>query len=151
VAAPAKPAALKLLNGRGNGKDSAGREINMGPAFVRDAPEPPSWLDREAKAEWRRVVPELDRLNLLARVTRSSLVGYCQTWSMYVTAIKELQQTSMFYEAKQGLIPHPAVNTSLKCSAELRRWAVEYGMTPASEQKIKPQETPDDGRLDAIS
>jgi phage terminase small subunit len=44
--------------------DPGGRKVNEGPRFVRDAPDPPAWLDREAKAEWHRVVPELVRLKL---------------------------------------------------------------------------------------
>jgi phage terminase small subunit len=43
----AKPARLKLLNGRGPGKDSAGRPVNEGPKFVRDAPNRrPGWTGR---------------------------------------------------------------------------------------------------------
>lgn len=139
----AQPAALKLLNGRGPGKDSAGRPVNEGPKFVRHAPDPPSWLGREAKAEWRRVVPELGRLNLLSRVTRSSLTSYCQTWELFVDAVKAVREQGMFIEAKQGLLRHPAVAIQLSASAELRRWATEYGLTPASEQKVKSPEAAD--------
>ncbi len=136
----AKPAALKLLNGRGPGKDSAGRPVNLGPRFVRDAPGAPAWLGREAKAEWRRVVPELSRLKLLSRVTRASLAAYCETWEVFVWASKTLHAEGYVYEAKQGLIPQPAVNIQRQASAELRRWGMEYGLTPASEQKVKPSD-----------
>ncbi len=145
-----KPAALKLLNGRGPGKDSAGRPVNEGPKFVRDAPNPPSWLGREASAEWRRVVPELGRLRLLSRVTRASLTAYCETWEVFATATKALHADGLIYEAKQGLIPHPAVNVQRQAGAELRRWAIEYGLTPASEQRISVPDSRevDDGLLD---
>ena len=61
----AQPAALKLIGGRGNGRDSGGRVVNPGPAFRRLPPKPPTWLSREAAAEWKRVVPGLQRLDLL--------------------------------------------------------------------------------------
>ncbi|MEU1159001.1 phage terminase small subunit P27 family, partial [Streptomyces sp. NPDC005918] len=61
----AQPAALKLISGRGNGTDSGGRKVNPGPAFRRIAPNPPSWMSPEAKAEWRRVTPGLQRLDIL--------------------------------------------------------------------------------------
>lgn len=143
----AKPAALKLLNGRAPGKDSAGRPVNIGPSFVRDAPEPPTWLSREAKAEWRRVVPELERLRLLSRVTRASLSAYCETWATFVKATRTVQRDGLTIDAKQGMLAHPAVGIARSAGAELRRWAVEYGLTPASEQKVK---TPDanDGQED---
>jgi len=61
--AHAKPAQLKLLTGRRPGVDAGGRKVHEGPKFVRDVPDPPTWLDWEARAEWRRVVPELARLS----------------------------------------------------------------------------------------
>jgi hypothetical protein len=35
------------------------------------------------------------------------------------------------------------VKVRLQASAELRRWAVEYVLTPASEQKVNPVDEPD--------
>lgn len=141
MAAVAKPAALKLLNGRGPGQDSAGREVNEGPSFVRDAPDPPEWMAGEALEEWNRVVPECHRLRMLSRVTRGSLASYCESWQMFVTATEILHREGILFEAKQGLIPHPAVNIQRQAGAEIRRWAQEYGLTPASEQKVRAGES----------
>lgn len=149
MARQAAPATLRLLNGRGPGRDSGGRKVERGPAFVRSAPAPPTWLGREAKAEWRRVVPELERLRLLSRVTRASLTAYCQTWETFVLATQLLAKEGLVIEAKQGLLSHPAVGIQRAAGAELRRWAVEYGLTPASEQKVKAPEVAD-GEDDAI-
>jgi P27 family predicted phage terminase small subunit len=143
MGAPAKPAKLKLLTGRRPGVDAGGRKVNEGPKFVRDAPEPPTWLDREAKAEWRRVVPELARLKLLSRMTRASLASYCETWSVFVDATKTIHAEGILAEGRTGQIVHPAVKVQMQASSELRRWAVEYALTPASEQKVKPVEEPD--------
>lgn len=152
----AQPAALKLLSGRGNGTDSGGRKVNEGPSYVRVAPTPPTWLDREAKAEWKRVVPELERLRLLSRVTRSSLVAYCETWSLFVAATRAVHEDGLTVEnhatRKDGtestwITANPAVTIQRNASSELRRWATEYGLTPASEQKVKPSD-PEAGDTD---
>jgi P27 family predicted phage terminase small subunit len=143
MGAPAKPAQLKLLTGRRPGVDAGGRKVNEGPKFVRDAPEPPTWLDREAKAEWRRVVPELARLKLLSRMTRASLTSYCETWSAFVEATKTVHAEGVVCEGRSGQMVHPAFKAQMQASAELRRWAIEYALTPASEQKVKPVEEPD--------
>ena len=147
------PAKLKVLGGRTPGRDSGGRVIEHGPAFVRDAPDAPDWLSTEARDEWQRVVPELNRLGLLARVTRSSLVGYCETWAMFKAATLVIQEHGgITIDARQGMLPHPAVAIQRNTGAELRRWACEYGMTPASEQKVKSPEpaSVDDGLLDKL-
>jgi phage terminase small subunit len=75
-----KPRELFLLNGRGDGRDSAGRKVPVSPKFIRQAPQPPSWLSREAKAEWRRVTPQLERLDLVNQEDRATLAAYCETW-----------------------------------------------------------------------
>ena len=152
-----QPANLKLLKGRSPGRDSGGRVVNTGPAFVRSAPTPPAWLDREAKAEWRRIVPELERLHLLSQVTRASLVAYCECWSSYVAATKAAHEGVLIdrlITRRDGTVieekvTNPALTEQRLQSAELRRWATEYGLTPASEQKIKPAEA-DDGTSSAI-
>lgn len=137
----AKPAALKLLNGRGPGKDAAGRPVNEGPQFVRDAPDPPDFLGAEASAEWERVVPELDRLKMLSKVTRASLSAYCEAWEVFVAATTVLHAEGLTIVANRGLIAHPMVLIQRQAGAELRRWATEYGLTPASEQKVRAGES----------
>jgi len=131
-----QPAQLKLLNGRGNGKDSAGRPVNLGPAFVRQAPDPPSWLEGEALAEWRRIVPELDRLRMLSGLSRSSLTAYCVMVATHSAATAVIAREGLMVTTARGPRPHPALAVQRAAGAELRRWAVEFGLTPASEQRI---------------
>lgn len=154
-----KPAALKLLNGRGPGKDSAGREINMGPGYVRTAPDAPDFLDDESRAEWDRVVPELQRLGLLTRVARASLVAYCENWSIYVAATREVHEFGLTREKtieRRGgdvvteYVANPAVAIQRQAGMELRRWAIEYGLTPASEQKVKAPDADQGDDAEAI-
>ena len=52
-----QPIPLKILKGRSATKDIAGRPIPQAPAFNRGAPDPPPWLDTEARAEWERIAP----------------------------------------------------------------------------------------------
>ena len=137
MAAPKpRPATLKLLTGRSPGRDSGGRPVKEPPAFVRTAPAPPEWLSREAKAEWRRVVPELERLKLLKKPSRSSLATYCESWATFVSATRRVQKEGLTIQAKQGLLPHPAVGIARTAGRELRAWCSEFGLTPSSEARL---------------
>jgi len=133
MARTAQPAALKLLNGRGNGTDSGGRKVSTPPAFRRIAPNPPSWLSREAAAEWRRVVPGLQRLDLLKEGDRAALTAYCETWAEFVAATKVLQaRGSLTYTSATGdPKTHPAVVIRKNASAQLRAWSIHFGQTPS--------------------
>ena len=68
-----KPTHLKLLEGEVNKK-----RINFNEPKPRPkAPKCPSWLSREAKKEWRRLAPELERLNLLTKNDLAMFASYC--------------------------------------------------------------------------
>jgi phage terminase small subunit len=75
------PAGLKLLHGRSEGRDSGGRIVPQPPRFVRETPEPPNSLDDEARAEWDRVVPHLEALDLLKAADQAALACYRQAVS----------------------------------------------------------------------
>ncbi|MFF5703406.1 phage terminase small subunit P27 family [Streptomyces sp. NPDC012794] len=132
----AQPAALKLIKGRSPGTDTAGRPVNPGPAFRRIAPEPPDWLSEEAASEWRRVVPGLTRLDILKEEDRAVLAAYCETWSTFVDAIRQQHRDGLTIEAKQGMLPHPAVGIARNAGRELRSFAAHFGLTPSSEQAL---------------
>lgn len=131
-----QPAALQLLHGRGNGTDSGGRRVKTPPAFRRIAPRPPTWLSREAAAEWRRVVPGLTRLDLLKEEDRAVLTAYCETWSVFVAATRTLRREGLTIEARQGTLPHPAVGIARNAGRELRAFATHFGLSPAAEMAL---------------
>lgn len=147
----AKPTGLKLIEGRGNGRDSGGRPIKETPAFVRLPPEPPDLLWGDAKDEWERVVPELQRLELIKPIDAASLTAYCLTWQRLCQAQRMIDASSitvdevetrggLLHNNSQGLTRHPAVAIVEAASKELRAWAAEFGLTPAAEGKVSRPE-----------
>lgn len=148
----ARPAALKLIEGRGAGRDSGGREVKEPPGFVRLPPEPPGWLGVHARDEWDRVVPELQRLRLTKPLDAAGLSAYCETWDLFVRATAEVHENGLVVEnhsvRKDGtestwFTANPAVGVQQKAQASLRAWMAEYGLTPAAESKISSE--PPDG------
>ena len=142
----ALPANLKLLHGRSPGKDTAGRPVKPTPKFKRVAPNPPSWLSAEAKAEWKRVLPELMRLDLVKAEDRAALAAYCETWATYVDAIRTQHAEGLTIDAKQGTLAHPAVAIARNAGKELRTWANQFGLTPVAESALAVEV--DDGGTD---
>lgn len=130
---PPAPAALRLLKGTRDGRDSGGRKVKEAPAFRRVAPNPPTWLSPEASAEWRRVLPGLQRLDMLKPEDRAVLAAYCETWSTFVTATRIVAVEGLTIEAKQGTLPHPAVGIARNAGRELRAFAGQFGLSPVAE------------------
>ena len=137
---------IRLLKGRTPDTDSGGRKVEPPPPFVRKAPDPPGWMPREAKAEWRRVVPELERLRLLKNASRSSLTAYCMCWQRFYDANKLLAggPEKLLHRNSQGVTRHPAVTVAAEASKELRAWCGEFGLTPSAEGRLSPPESGDD-------
>ncbi|TDC02609.1 phage terminase small subunit P27 family [Micromonospora fluostatini] len=140
-----EPAGLRLLKGRGNGTDSGGRKVAESPAFERAAPNPPTWLSKEAAAEWRRVVPELGRMDLLKKIDRAMLSAYCETWATYVWATREVHLQGLLVEVvtvrKDGseskrLAANPNVVIARAAGKELRAFATHFGLSPSAESGL---------------
>src|SRR4051794_35904593 len=107
-----KPRALKLVEGRSEGKDSGGRDVKLTPGFLRLAPGPPEILDGfpYAKELWAGTVPELTRLQRTKPTDAPALAAYCLTWDRLCQAQRELgEHGSLFHENSQGRTRHPAV------------------------------------------
>ncbi len=136
MAKAAAPAALKLITGRSPGRDSGGRKVEPGPAFKRVPPKPPTWLSREAAAEWKRVLPELSRLDLVKEQDRAALVAYCEAWATFVSATRVVQEEGLVIEARQGKLAHPCVAIARNAAREMRSWAAHFGLTPSTEQAL---------------
>ena len=136
MAKAAAPAKLRLISGRSPGRDSGGRKVASGPAFKRVPPNPPSWLSAEAKAEWRRVMPELSRLDLVKEQDRAALAAYCEAWATFVAATRVVQEEGLVINAKQGKLAHPCVAIARNAGREMRSWAAHFGLTPSTEQAL---------------
>ena len=132
---PAQPAALKLLKGRGEGKDSAGREVKVA-GFRRLPPEPPIELPELARQQWDKVVEELARLEILKPIDGPGLAAYCLTWAQYVEACREVDEHGITTTTSQGVGVSPWVRVRDTASRELRAWAREYGLTPSGEANV---------------
>lgn len=134
-----KPTKLKLLEGN-PGK----RPINHSePKPEAKIPNCPSWLDDVAKAEWKRVIPDLAGAGLVTTIDRSALAAYCVAFSTAKSAEEIIQREGLTFTMENGYTQqHPAVGIRNNALEMMRKFMAEFGMTPASRSKIK-LETPD--------
>lgn len=127
-----QPTALKIK--RGNpGK----RSLNKNEPKPHGTPKCPSWLDTEAKDEWKVVAPELKRLGLLSIVDGAALAAYCQNYSRWKQAEKKIQTDGMWIENRFGdVVAHPAIRVAEKAMDLIKRFVAEFGFTPSSRCRL---------------
>jgi len=101
------------------------------------APEMPAWLAPEAKREWERVAPVLERLGLLTALDRAALAIYCQAWARYVDAEAQIAKDGALVPGHRGVMrKHPLLLVLNAAVATLKAFGAEFGMSPASRGRL---------------
>lgn len=121
---------------------------------------PPSWLvDDVAKKEWRRVVKELSKLNIVGNLDLNNIGGYCNAFANYVKATEILSQQTYYVdrETRTGVIvvKNPMVDIQKGYAEEMRRFAALCGLTidsrlKAGSAKVNKQQEEIENRFGAI-
>jgi len=130
------PTHLKIL--RGNPGRRPLPETEPHPDITDKVPDPPKYLDDIARDEWLNMAPKLHALKLLTELDITALAAYCKCFSVWVQANNMVSLMGDFIVGSKGsLVQNPAVSTAKHAEIELRRWLVEFGMTPASRTKVQ--------------
>jgi P27 family predicted phage terminase small subunit len=94
---------------------------------------PPAWLHKLAKEEWRRLAPELARLGRLTVADSTAFAGYCSAFATWRQALAARQGRGMTLAMAiaQGL-----VNAEKAALAQMERLGAQFGLTPASRDRM---------------
>lgn len=136
-----KPSNLKLVEGTYREDRAPAKE----PRPEVQIPSCPSWLHREAKREWRRIVGELEALGLISNFDRGALAAYCEAYAEWWEADRTIKEEGRYvrYTTKSGgeyVQAHPAVAIKNNAIDRLRRFANDFGMTPAARARVEAAE-----------
>lgn len=129
---PPKPSKLKKLQGTFRKDRAAPRELVAKPGV----PPRPTWLNAEGRAEWERVVPQLQALGILSTIDQSMLADYCTAHALAVNATKKYQREGMTIKVNGQLQKHPAVKIAQEARSQAARLAGEFGLSPSSRTRI---------------
>lgn len=105
---------------------------------------PPSWLGKEAKREWRRVAPILNARQTVTSGDLGILESYCTAIGMMRDAQRLLNRDGLVLKGKK----HPAIGTQNAAQTTARLAANELGLTPVSRSRPAIRETSDDDNED---
>lgn len=127
-----KPTDLKILHGA-----RPDRINTRAPRPVRITPTPPRWLGKEARAEWKRITPELERTGLLSQLDRAALITYCEAWQTLVEAQEEIHERGVLVQGyRGGVVKNPALQVARDSAQTIRGFCSEFGLTPSSRSRL---------------
>lgn len=138
--------ARKPLNmQKGNLTVDRQNEIGMAEEMVTVGREqleklPTSLVDSVAKKEYKRVVTELNKVNVVGNLDLNNIVGYANAYSYYLKSTKELKKQSLTVEryTKTGdmyMAENPLINIQKKYAEEMRKFSALCGLTIDSRLK----------------
>lgn len=131
---PPKPTALKLVQGNPGRRPLPENE----PTPVVAEPEWPDELAEDARAEWRRVAPQLLALGMLSKLDRAALSAYCVAWARWLQAEQHIKVHGPIVAAPRTGVPmqNPFLSVANKAMDQFLRLAAEFGMTPSARSRV---------------
>jgi P27 family predicted phage terminase small subunit len=115
--------------------------------LAADEPRMPGHLTRNAKREWKRILPMLLERRSLTEGDATALALYCETYSRWLAAKNEVAESGITIETtvldKHGAAiltrkTNPALRTLENCERSLRSLLLELGLTPRSRERVLP-------------
>lgn len=138
-----KPTPSKIVDIRGGTRYTHEKPRDKEPQPPSAIPQCPRHLDKEARAEWRRMAKELEPLGVLTKLDKAVFAMYCEAFSTWAQATKKIQEMGMVRITKNGYAEQnpyfPIVN---KAKEQMMKCLVEMGMTPSSRSRVKVGEPP---------
>src|SRR5262245_27242579 len=90
--------------------------------------EPPHRVIKEARKEWYRIVPMLDKMGVLGNVGTAALVVYCNTWARYMEVENLIRKGGMITSSEKGvgIYVSPYIRISNECVRIIYRLLTEF-------------------------
>lgn len=130
------PTVIKMIKGNPGRRPLSENEPK--PEIADRVPAAPRHLDDLAKKEWKRMAKELHQLGLLTNIDITALAAYCASYSLWVSAMLQIQKHGVLIKAQSGFpMQSPYLQIANKAQGEMRKWLVEFGMTPSSRAGLK--------------
>jgi P27 family predicted phage terminase small subunit len=142
-----KPVPTNLREARGN---PGHRPLNRNePQLDAMLPDPPEWLDGEARARWDELAPQLEGAGLLTSIDAGALAAYCQVWARWRKAEEAIVQFGQVIKTPEKRdrkgrvisggypVQSPYIGIANKALSHVRALECEFGMTPSSRSRVK--------------
>ncbi len=142
-----EPSAITKLKGNPGRK-----KINKDePKYEKAEESAPKDLDKNGRELWNKLMKQVREQGVLTKCDEALLFRYCEEWSTYKRALKELKKKEnkdLMVKAKSGyLSPNPYISMKRESSRIMKSLESELGFSPTSRTKVAAVPTkPDDDK-----
>lgn len=139
------PAQVHFLRGNPS-KKSAAELAALGAQGLDaavEAPTCPSFLTKDAKAEWKRIIDDLVSLGIVAKIDRAELAIYCQAYADWKKAremIAALGDAGYVENTPSGYKQMAAwMQVANRAEERMRTAGAAFGLSPSARSKLRVQ------------
>ena len=130
------PDNLKVLYGN-RGKRPIGKDSPK-PKSPERLPPAPEHMGEDGKKEWKRMGKELLKMGVLHKVGLPGLAAYCCAYEQWISAYRNVIKEGTVVMTPNGFyVQNPHMTIAKQQQAEMRKWMIEFGVTPSSMTKVK--------------
>lgn len=130
MAKTGRPPKLSVVSTGKIGKEKKlKREIAESKLKVARDLKPPTWLTKDGKKEFKRVVKESEPLQLIDNMDLSILAIYCDAYSTYLSATNKLSDMNLTVLDEEGMV---ALNDTAKELLKIKKTQVDIIMQCSS-------------------
>ena len=117
-------------------KPKAIRPAKPTPKFESVIGDPPAVLQGHALQVWNDTVIELKSAGIGTRVEANALSCYCQAIADFHAAQLEIDKHGLVIITERGAVKNPACTIKNGAMAQVLKFAVQFGLTPASRGRV---------------
>lgn len=129
-----------------HGSRLAERREAESPSFKNGMGSCPEWLSAEAKAEWRRLVKEIESVGWMGRKPdRAALTCLCESFGDFQQLLRAIKDALSLNDGEYDGPLMQLVRLKNAAAERVVKYAAEFGFTPASRSKVvKPSKATND-------
>lgn len=129
---------LRLLKTPHRNMDDLEAVEDVSVSVAKAAPDPPNWLHKIAKDEWRRVAKDLHVRQWLGVIDENLLAKYCQCFARWREAEDDIDKRGQILkggDTSKGQDwdkENPSVKSAQRWAGEMEKTGRQFGITPGS-------------------
>ena len=104
----------------------------------------------KSRAEWFRTASVLKEMDLLSKADRAAMAAYCVAYSRWVEAERLVKKYGMVVKSPDKGYPlkSPYLCIAESSLREMRKWLVEFGLTPSARTRVRVADCHSISKLD---
>ena len=136
-----KPIAAEIKERQGSFRNDPGRRKPDAPGADGLPPEMPEYFNDDECRKWMELEDDLNRNGILSTDCREIMIAYCTAYGGWMRARRSIEKTGIVLKmhdknGQQYYKRNPFSVELHKYRDEMNRLLPEFGLTPASRQKL---------------